>query len=296
MYRTSFPDLQWLKKRIASGMEWPTCILDVGNAQDFRSDIQGPYSLFTVIKGQQYCKNEKEEALLSPGMAFCSNNQERYTLDTISKETQVFNIHFGHTLSREVMAYLHLNDQELLDGRQQLEQSAPLGSLVLSKYMQQLVEKVKSPHEFVIDENPEHQFLVTQLLFSLMVQQHQKAFEKKIRSTKASTQREIAKRLQQSLEFLYEHLTDPFSLDQLAQSAAMSKFHYLRSFRQAFGTTPHRFAEQLKLNRAKKLLLLSQSPIQEIAYHLGYQSSDHFSRSFRSSFHQSPRQFRKQLA
>lgn len=296
MYRTSFPDLEWLKAKIASGMEWPTCILDVTGVQDFRSDIQGPYSLFTVQEGRQYCKNESSETILNSETAFCSNNQERYTLDTLSPQTKVFNIHFGQRMSQEVLAYIHLDDRLLLEGPQRLEKPSELGNVHLSAYMQGLIKRLKSKRQFVVDQDPRHHGLVSQLLFSLMVQQHQRAFEKKLRSTKTSTQKEVVKRLRNSIEFLYDHLTEPFSLDLLAASAAMSKFHYARSFHQVFGTTPHRFAEQLKMGRAQKLLLLSKSSIKDIAWQLGYQSSDHFSRSFKGTFQQSPRQFRKSLA
>lgn len=296
MYRTSFPDLEWLKQRIASGTEWPTCILDVTGVQDYRSDIQGPYSLFTVQSGTQYCKNEHEESILEPGTAFCSNDQERYTLDTQNTHSHVFNIHFGKRLSHEVMAYLHIDEADLLEGKHGLDRKTHLGQFQLTSYMQQLLRKLKSKRQFVVDQSPDHHYLVSHLLFSLMLRQHQKAFEKKMRKTRASTKREIAVRLQRSMEFLCDHITQPPSLEQLAQSAAMSKFHYLRSFSEAFGTTPHRFAEQLRLGHAKKLLQFSNNSIKNIAMDLGYQSSDHFSRSFKGSFQQSPRQFRQVIS
>jgi AraC-like DNA-binding protein len=89
------------------------------------------------------------------------------------------------------------------------------------------------------------------------------------------------------------HLEKPFDLDQIAQLAAISKFHFVRVFEEITGTTPHHFLACLRVQRAKELLLNSKSPITEICFEVGYTSLGSFSATFSALVGVSPQQFRQ---
>ena len=88
------------------------------------------------------------------------------------------------------------------------------------------------------------------------------------------------------------HLEDAFDLDHIAQLAAISKFHFVRVFEEITGTTPHHFLACLRVQRAKELLLNSESPITEICFEVGYASLGSFSATFSALVGVSPQQFR----
>ncbi|QUQ65908.1 AraC family transcriptional regulator [Kutzneria sp. CA-103260] len=95
------------------------------------------------------------------------------------------------------------------------------------------------------------------------------------------------------LGYLRECLHEDITLDDLALQANMSKYHLLRSFRQATGTTPHRYLVRLRLRRAASLLRGSSQSVQQIMTACGYQSAAQFSAAFRREYGCSPSHYRR---
>jgi AraC family transcriptional regulator len=89
------------------------------------------------------------------------------------------------------------------------------------------------------------------------------------------------------------HLEDPFDLEQVARLAGVSKFHCVRVFEETTGTTPHHFLACLRVQRAKQLLLNSESSITDICMQVGYSSLGSFSATFSGLVGVSPQQFRR---
>ena len=88
------------------------------------------------------------------------------------------------------------------------------------------------------------------------------------------------------------HLDEPLDLDQLAQIAAISKFHFVRVFDELTGTTPHHFLACLRMQRAKELLLTSDASVTEICLEVGYTSLGSFSKIFADLVGVPPQDFR----
>lgn len=65
------------------------------------------------------------------------------------------------------------------------------------------------------------------------------------------------------------HRADPLDLDRIAEIAAGSKFHFVRVLDQITGTTPHHFLGCLRMQRAKELLLTTESSIPDICLEVG---------------------------
>ncbi|GAB4386764.1 MAG: hypothetical protein Kow00121_54010 [Elainellaceae cyanobacterium] len=60
-------------------------------------------------------------------------------------------------------------------------------------------------------------------------------------------------------------LGDRLTLDQLASAVNMSPLHFIRLFKNTTGVSPHQFVLRLRLERAKRLLLMRQLSLMEIA-------------------------------
>jgi transcriptional regulator GlxA family with amidase domain len=79
----------------------------------------------------------------------------------------------------------------------------------------------------------------------------------------------------------------------LAASAFLSRAHFIRSFRVAFGETPHRYLQRRRLERAMALLRDTDKPVTEICFDVGFASLGSFSRTFSEVIGSSPRAYRK---
>jgi AraC-like DNA-binding protein len=87
-----------------------------------------------------------------------------------------------------------------------------------------------------------------------------------------------------------EHL----GLSALAHEAAMSPYHFLRTFRQVTGMTPHQYVLHTRLLRAARRLRASADPVSMIAFEAGFNDLATFNRRFRRLIGVTPSVFRTQ--
>lgn len=72
---------------------------------------------------------------------------------------------------------------------------------------------------------------------------------------------------------------EKISVDEMAQSAFSSKYHFIRNFKQEVGLTPHQFQIQNRIRKAQKLLQQTEN-ITEVALDTGFCDQSHFIRHF----------------
>lgn len=77
-------------------------------------------------------------------------------------------------------------------------------------------------------------------------------------------------------------------LQELAAQANVSPSHYHRIFKAYTGLTPKKYFEHIKISEASRLLRETPMPITDIAYRLGYSSTQHFAAAFRRFSGQTP--------
>jgi AraC-like DNA-binding protein len=93
-------------------------------------------------------------------------------------------------------------------------------------------------------------------------------------------------------EFIERHYAKALTVDVLAARCGLSAFHFIRAFRAAFGTTPHRYLRNRRLERAKELLVTTGLPVTEICDQIGFQSLGSFSSLFRRLTGETPAEYR----
>lgn len=101
-------------------------------------------------------------------------------------------------------------------------------------------------------------------------------------------------RLQRVLAYIYDHLDDELNLNQLAEIACMSPYHWHRVFRAMTGETLAETVRGLRLAKAANAMVEENTPIREIAVQVGYKNLAGFSRAFKSAHGLSPQEFRNQ--
>ena len=107
-------------------------------------------------------------------------------------------------------------------------------------------------------------------------------------SLKISTKKEILKRLLQGRDFIDENFKEKIDIKEIARLSCLSEFHFFRSFKEAFGTSPHNYLIKKRLNEAQKLLKNKNISIGETAFECGFADIHSFSKSYKKHFGVSP--------
>ena len=85
---------------------------------------------------------------------------------------------------------------------------------------------------------------------------------------------------------------EPLNVDDLARAAGLSRFHFSREFRRAFGESPHAYLLTRRLERAAALLRRTDRSVADICFAVGLRSVGSFTTSFRRIFGRSPTEYR----
>jgi len=85
---------------------------------------------------------------------------------------------------------------------------------------------------------------------------------------------------------------EPLEVDDLAGAAGLSRAHFSREFRRAFGESPHSYLLTRRLERAAALLRNTDRSVTEICLDVGLQSVGSFTTSFTRTFGASPTAYR----
>ena len=89
------------------------------------------------------------------------------------------------------------------------------------------------------------------------------------------------RRVTEALRRIEAEPEEPVTLWQLARDAAMSPYHFLRTFNVISGVTPYQFVLTQRLRRAAVRLRRTTDPISAIAYEVGFNDLSTFNRRFR---------------
>lgn len=95
-------------------------------------------------------------------------------------------------------------------------------------------------------------------------------------------------------EYLNDHASENVGLGTLAGLVGLSPFHFARAFKQSTGVPPHRYQLNLRMACAKALLEATDVPVTQIAFDVGYESSQALARLFRREIGLSPSEYRRQ--
>jgi AraC-like DNA-binding protein len=86
--------------------------------------------------------------------------------------------------------------------------------------------------------------------------------------------------------------TEPLGVDDLAHAAGLSRAHFSREFRRAFGVSPHAYLLTRRLERAAAMLRMTDRSVADICLSVGLQSVGSFTTSFTRTYGMSPTAYR----
>ena len=101
------------------------------------------------------------------------------------------------------------------------------------------------------------------------------------------TNEEVFRSILQAKNFIDEHISENLSLDDISLNIGISKYHFIRVFKQAFGVSPYQYQKRIRLDRAK-LDLTQGISILETAIKYGFSDVPTFSKAFKQQFNLTP--------
>jgi AraC-like DNA-binding protein len=100
--------------------------------------------------------------------------------------------------------------------------------------------------------------------------------------------------IRQAKTILDENFDKHITIPQLARQAGINEAKLKEGFRELYGNSIHTYLQQLRLEKAKQLLLTTTMPITDITYHIGYSHVTHFTTLFKKEFGLTPTEWRKE--
>ena len=104
---------------------------------------------------------------------------------------------------------------------------------------------------------------------------------------------ESNRRLLRARDAMDRTYAQPLDVPTLARIAHVSEAHFIRTFKDTFGETPHRYLQRRRVERAMFLLRTTDASVTDVCLDVGFNSLGTFSRTFRGIVGASPTEYRR---
>ena len=137
-------------------------------------------------------------------------------------------------------------------------------------------------------KQPEYEMMARSLFYQLLVL----LIRRRVINVGIEEIQEMRSNIADVKSYIDEHYAEAITLDGLASIAALSKYHLIREFKAAVGTSPMEYLLEKRITESKKLLAGTEHSISDIADSVGFSSGSYFSQRFRLITGMTPLKFR----
>jgi AraC family transcriptional regulator len=267
--------------------------------QAYYPDHASNFSIKTVFSGNRTFNIGKRQLNLYPESFLVIKNGTTYS-SKIDSSVPVSNlsISFSPTFLNDFNRMQKFNHADLLDD------PFPDGDFSEFSFME-TIYPFSGDMKYTIMHLKEHleqgtpdDLLINEYLHHCLINYY-KIYNKEIidKSEKlnflnSSTKVEILKRLTLAKEFIISNFNKNVELEDIAGHACLSVNHLLRTFKQAYGQSPHQFLIKTRIERSKYLLKNTNYTINEIVEIIGFECPSSFIRLFKSLNKLTPGKYR----
>ncbi|MBN2299986.1 MAG: helix-turn-helix transcriptional regulator [Acholeplasmataceae bacterium] len=152
------------------------------------------------------------------------------------------------------------------------------------KYYEMIFENILDQY---IKNEPSSNLLIRSLILEIIYAAYQECKQDYLPS---SAYHMIIKK---AIDYIENHYGEKISLNQISQIVNLSPSHFQKIFKQTMNRSPNEFLLNLRLTKAKELLLITDESITDIAYRSGFESHAYFTYVFHKILGVSPSTYRK---
>ncbi|MGJ9382126.1 AraC family transcriptional regulator [Salipaludibacillus sp. CF4.18] len=242
-----------------------------------RPDGYSAYHWIQTVRGKGVVTYQNKEIILPPnhGVLFLPDVPHFYerSKDTENWETTYFT--FGGSMVRELLGNLEINRTAFYNW----ETNTPFSS-----FIEDVIKRGESSADvFSVKASADvYEFLISLYKYGKV--------------QKNTTEASHLSKLYPLLEWMKQNVSnEEIGIEEMATYLKMSKRHLNSLFQQTFNLTPYTYFLNLRIQKAKKLLLndSSSETIKQIAAEVGFRSPSHFIATFRKKVGVSPEKYRQ---
>jgi AraC family transcriptional regulator len=264
-------------------------------AREYNWSGVGNLSIKTFFSGRAYYQFGCAHHAVDESSYLVANEGQRYTISIDSREeVESFCLFFAPGFAEQVQRSVSQKAERLLDDPWDdtpeplrfFEKNYPHDG-ILSPAVRRLRNNYAA-------SNPErlleklHDIVERLLIVHGIAVEEARCFD----SVRAATREELYRRVWRARDYAGAMFAESVTLEDMARAACLSQNHLLRTFRRAFGETPHQFLIRRRLEEARRLLAGSALSVIEVCLSVGFESVSSFSTLFRKRFGISPSEFR----
>jgi AraC family transcriptional regulator len=238
----------------------PSKIL-ISNLDDYYNQVtDSPISVKIVTNGTEAYKVNNKRYRITSNKYLIVNRQDEFEVEIKSTDiTKGICIYPPEKLINEVYNYRIHSKEKLLDtGRENNDQirftqkthalNANKTGALLSRYIRYFSSDSKTV--LGLDFNSFYQSLAEHLVDDQLIVEKQLM---NFNSSKKQTKEELYRRISLTKDYIHDNFKERIIIEDLAAIACLSKYHFLRSFKDFYKCTPYQYVLKLKLNEARKL-------------------------------------------
>jgi len=109
----------------------------------------------------------------------------------------------------------------------------------------------------------------------------------------STLERDVVKDLEESIEYIKQNYQQNLTVDALAEMTKISRWQYVKIFKKQTGQVPSQYLNQIRIDKAKELLIMTNNKLHTIAENIGYSNEYYFNRRFKQSVGITPGQYRR---
>ncbi|QGY46978.1 helix-turn-helix domain-containing protein [Maribellus comscasis] len=271
-------------------IEWPNVVVTASKKKYQKSVFESSFTIFANIKGTVNLQTNKRNLKICEQTFYLCNPFEsfRYEIDS-EEETDTFNIHLNYNFYTKAKNAFLSSNEELLDNPSKQETSFSFNNQL--HYRDLNFNRLIQSYQ----EKEEETFMIELFQHCLMLDVGEKGRRLNIPVAKKSTKEELAGRMAVAKDYLFSNYNDAqLSVASLSALVSMSRFHFLRIFKNVYGVSPYQYLKGMRIEKAKYLIQKTDMSIDEVAYAVGFQESTALYPVLKKELKQTPREYRKE--